>query len=134
MGNPKPSGEGLPEQIAGIDVPFGLDLLSGNHVLYLDMLHKFLGGHRWVAAAVRRALAADEWELAKLAVHNTKGVCGCIGATALQDCAASLERAIATQSYEIDTLLHRFEAMLDEVMNDLESKLPPVQNRVSAAG
>ena len=115
--------ERVPERIAGIDVPSGLELLSGNQALYLDLLRKFLVGHRDAAAAIRRALAANEWEVAKLIAHNIKGVCACIGATVLQDRAATLEWAIETQSFELDTLLHQFETALDEVMSDLESKL-----------
>ncbi len=118
--------EGIPEQIAGIDIPSGLRLLSGNPALYLDMLRRFLNGHRGDAVAIRRALAANEWEIAKLVAHNTKGVCACIGATTLEACAAALEWAIETQSYELDTLLHQFESVLNEVMNDLESKLLPM--------
>ena len=119
----KPLPEKVPEGIAGIDISFGLELLSGNQVLYLDLLRKFLTGHRDAAAAIRRALAANEWEVAKLIAHNTKGVCACIGATALQGCAAALEWAIETQSFELDILLHRFEMELDTIMTDLETKL-----------
>lgn len=126
--------EEVPERIAGIDVPFGLELLSGNQPLYLDMLRKFLAGHRDAAVAIRRALAANEWEIAKLIAHNTKGVCACIGATALQGRAATLEWAIETQSFELDTLLHQFETTLNEVMTDLEAKLLPMQPLQSAAG
>jgi hypothetical protein len=51
-------------------------------------------------------------------------VSGCIGATNVYHCAAALEQAIVAQSYELDTLLHRFEAALSEVMTELETKLP----------
>ncbi|GEM_PF-5328785 len=124
----------FPEQLAGIDLLSGLELLSGNRALYLDLLHKFLDGHRDVSSAVRRALAAGEWDVAKLMVHNTKGVCACIGANVLQESAAALEWAITTQSFELDTLLHQFEATLNEVMSDLASKLPSLHSLQPAEG
>jgi len=114
----------LPEHVAGVDMLFGLELLSGNQSLYLELLRKFLVGHKDTTTAIRRALAADEWDIAKLMVHNTKGVSGCIGAIDVHHCAAALEQAIMTQSFELDTLLHQFEAALSEVMNELETKLP----------
>jgi HPt (histidine-containing phosphotransfer) domain-containing protein len=118
----------FPEHLAGVDIPLGLALLSGNQALYLSLLHKFVAGHRDAAAAIRRALSADEWAIAGMIAHGTKGVSACIGATTLQECSAALERAIATQSYEMDSLLHRFEAALSEVVNGLQGKLPSAQD------
>jgi len=117
----------LPEHIAGLDVPLGLELCCGNRLLYLDLLGKFVEGHKDAAMAIRRALAAGEWEVAELIAHNIKGVSGCIGATNLQVAAAALEQAIAKQNFELDTLLHRFDEAIAEVMSDLEAKLPPEQ-------
>jgi HPt (histidine-containing phosphotransfer) domain-containing protein len=105
----------------------GLELLSGNQPLYLSLLRKFMAGHKDTTAAIRRALAADDWEIAKLIAHNTKGVSSCIGATGLQHCAAELEEAIRAQSFDLDALLHRFDEALSEVMAALEESLPPEQ-------
>lgn len=117
----------LPETIAGVDMALGLDLLSGNQPLYLSLLRKFLAGHKDTTAAIRRSLAADDWEVAKLIAHNTKGVSSCIGATGLQQCAAELEEAIRAQSFDLDALLHQFDEALGEVMAALEKTLPPEQ-------
>jgi two-component system, sensor histidine kinase and response regulator len=117
----------LPEAIAGVDMVLGLELLTGNRLLYLSLLRKFLAGHKDTTAAIRRALAADDWEIAKLIAHNTKGVSGCIGATALQQRAAELEGAIRAQSFDLDALLHRFDEALGEVVAALEQALPPEQ-------
>ena len=112
-----------PEPITGLDVPLGLELCCGNRQLYLELLAKFVEGHRDSARAIRRALAAGEWGVAEMVAHNTKGVSGCIGATALQGAAAALEQAIGKQTFELDIVLHRFDKTLNEVMSDLESKL-----------
>jgi len=117
----------LPEHIAGLDVPLGVELCCGNRRLYLDLLGKFLEGHKDAAMAIRRALAAGEWQVAELIAHNIKGVSGCIGATNLQAAAAALEQAITKQNFELDTLLHRFDEAMTEVMSDLEAKLPSVR-------
>lgn len=117
----------LPDAIAGVDMGLGLELLSGNQPLYLSLLRKFMAGHKDTTVAIRRALAADDWEIAKLIAHNTKGVSSCIGATGLQHCAAELEEAIRAQSFDLDALLHRFDEALSEVMAALEESLPPEQ-------
>ena len=124
---------GSPEAVAGLDVPLGLELFCGNRRLYLEMLGKFVEGHRDAAAVIRRALAADEWGVAELVAHNTKGVSGCIGATTLQGAAAALEQAIGKQTFELDILLHRFDEALSEVISDLEAKLPLEQEPRQAA-
>lgn len=118
----------FPEQLAGIDIALGLELLSGKKPLYLTILRKFLEGHRHTVSEIRRALAARDWETAELIAHNTKGVAGCIGATPLQLRAASLEEALRVQNPELEPLLLHFEAALHEVISDLESKLPPEHN------
>ena len=123
----------LPEHIAGLDVSLGLELFCGNRRLYLDMLGKFVEGHRDAARAIRRALAAGEWDVAELVAHSTKGVSGCVGATVLQGAAAALEQAIVKQTFELDTLLHRFDEALTEVMSDLETKLLREQEPLQAA-
>ena len=123
----------IPEHIAGLDVSLGLELFCGNRLLYLDSLGKFLEGHRDAAGAIRRALAAGEWAVAELVAHSTKGVSGCVGATALQGAAAALEQGIVKQTFELDTLLHRFDEALTEVMSDLETKLLQEQEPLRAA-
>lgn len=122
----------FPEQIAGIDLAVGLELLSGKKPLYLQMLRKFLAGHKHASREIRRALAVNDWETAELIAHNTKGVSSYIGATLLQRCAAYLEEAFRMKNPDFAPLLLHFETALQEVMSDLASKLPPEHNSAPA--
>ena len=124
----------FPEQLAGIDLGLGLELLSGKKPLYLAMLRKFLAGHKQTDTAIRRALAANDPEQAERLAHNLKGVAGCLGMTVLQRRAADLETAFRVQRADLEPLLLCFEAALDEVMSDLEMKLPEESAPMPEAG
>ena len=123
FGSAQPNSD-FPQQIDGIDLNLGLELLSGKKLLYLAMLRKFLAGHKQANMAIRSALAEDDRETAELLTHNLKGVAGCLGVTVLQKCAADLESAIRTQASDLEPRLLCFEAALGEVMDDLALKLP----------
>ncbi|MEI7636927.1 MAG: PAS domain S-box protein [Syntrophus sp. (in: bacteria)] len=122
----------LPGDIAGIDMTIGLRRVVANKQLYLSLLRKFLAGHKDAALDIRRALDANDWETAGRLAHNAKGVSGTVGATRLQNCAADLEQAIRKRKSKdtVDSLLLPFELCLNELMTELEFKLPPTGREV----
>ena len=122
----------LPGDIAGIDMTIGLRRVVANKQLYLSLLRKFLAGHKDAALNIRRALDANDWETAGRLAHNAKGVSGTVGATRLQNCAADLEQAIRKRNSRdtVDSLLLPFEMCLNELMTELEFKLPPAGSEV----
>jgi two-component system sensor histidine kinase/response regulator len=115
----------LPEGIPGLDTTLGLSRMMGKKSLYLAMLRRYLAGQRPVATQMRQALAAADWATAERLAHTTKGVSGTIGATAVQDRAASLEAAIRDRrsASEIDDLTDALEAPLGELLDALACRL-----------
>ena len=96
----------LPD-IPGLDTKLGLKRVMGKKTFYMDMLKKYIENQGQAPAQIRRSLDADDYEAAERQAHTAKGVSGNIGATALQEMAAALEKAIKEKSSrkEIETLL-----------------------------
>lgn len=117
----------LPETIAGVDMSLGLHRVLGRKGRYLSLLRKFHGGYRGIAAEIRTALDAGDWDAADRAAHTIKAVAGNIGAKELQARAADLERAIHARIWRenVDAALALFEISLAELLSELEVKLPP---------
>jgi two-component system, sensor histidine kinase and response regulator len=125
---PAASGQGeLPEGIRGLDTPLGLSRMLGKKSLYLVMLRRYLAGQRPVAIEMRQALAAGDRPTAERIAHTTKAVSGNIGATLVQDRAATLETAIRQNrsTCEIEQLLDELEAPLGELLDALACRLSP---------
>src|SRR6185369_5650514 len=119
----------LPEGIEGLDTTLGLGRMMGKKSLYLAMLRRYLAGQRSVALEMRQALAAGDRSTAERLAHTTKAVSGTIGATRVQDLAATLEAAIRGNRGEsvIEQLLDEFEAPLDKLLDALACWLPAEQ-------
>ena len=113
VGSISDSGESAPcdlPPIAGIDLQNGISRVAGNQKLYRSLLIKFMNGQAEVPVLIAEALNAGDCALAERLAHTTRGVAGNIGARALQDCAAELERAIkdAADAERTAALLSRF--------------------------
>jgi two-component system sensor histidine kinase/response regulator len=110
----------LPDNLPGIDMALALKRLGGDAALLQKILPTFLHDHRDDALTIRRALQADDMELAKRITHTLKGVAGSIGATALQSAAAALDTALAQGATETCAgLLGTLENALALVSNGL---------------
>jgi len=84
----------LPQGIAGLDTALGLSRMMGKKKLYLAMLQRYVAGQEHLGREVRQALAAGDVASAERLAHTTKGVSATIGASAVANCACSLELAI----------------------------------------
>lgn len=117
----------LPQEIEGIDLEDGLRRVRGKKRLYLSLLRKFLAGHRNEADEIRGALAADDWETARRRAHTVKGVSANLGALRLHAGAVALEQALGERRARemVDAALFVFDAALQELVGELEKKLPP---------
>jgi HPt (histidine-containing phosphotransfer) domain-containing protein len=95
------------------------------------MLRRYLACQRPVAIEMRQALAAGDRATAERLAHTTKAVSGNIGATLVQDRAATLEAAIRgdRSASEIQQLLDELEAPLGELLHALACRLPPEEKR-----
>ncbi|MBF0157676.1 MAG: response regulator, partial [Magnetococcales bacterium] len=83
----------LPD-IPGLDAEAGLGRMSGNLAGYLRLLAKFRVNQGSAVEALKAALEADDRATAERLVHTLKGVSQTIGASALGEKAAILEKSI----------------------------------------
>ena len=113
--------------IEGLNTSEGLRRVLGKKSLYLSMLRKFAAGQKNFIGQMNQALEVEDKTLAERLAHTLKGVAGNIGAEPIQKAAAELETAVkANQSrLEIDLLLTKVENLLENLIQQLETKLPP---------
>ena len=115
----------LPQGIPGLDTKLGLSRMMGKKSLYLAMLRRYLAGQRGVVTEMRQALAAGDRITAERVAHTTKAVSGSIGATLVQDCAATLEAEIRgnRSASEVERLLDELETPLGKLLDALARHL-----------
>ncbi|MFZ9363383.1 MAG: response regulator [Arenimonas sp.] len=101
-------------RIDGLDTATGLRLMGGEPKLYMGMLRKFASNKADVAARIRDAMLAGDPGTAERLAHTLKGLCGSIGAVALQQQAALVETAIHTG---------KDSGMLKNAIDDLEGDI-----------
>ncbi|MBP8773234.1 MAG: Hpt domain-containing protein, partial [Aeromonadaceae bacterium] len=108
--------------LEGLDTELGLRRVMGNEQLYRNLLRKFARSQQDAVTQIRHALQAKDHLLAERLAHTLKGVAGNIGASALQEQAATLERAIREQ---VDTrqLLDELEPALARLCHQLAEAL-----------
>ncbi|MBF0627128.1 MAG: PAS domain S-box protein [Magnetococcales bacterium] len=80
--------------LPGIERDGAVARLGGNRGLYINLLFRFLEGHRASDQEVRQALEAGDPALAIRLLHTLKGVAGSIGATALQALSLTMEQEL----------------------------------------
>jgi signal transduction histidine kinase/DNA-binding response OmpR family regulator/HPt (histidine-containing phosphotransfer) domain-containing protein len=86
--------EGLPEQIAGMDVQSGLKRVVGNRKLFLTLLKKYVTGQADAIDRIRAALQSGDAATAERDAHTLKGVSGNIGAASVEEIAMRIETSI----------------------------------------
>ena len=84
----------LPD-VPGLNAAEGLSRVAGNKKLYRKLLRQFSSTKADTAQRIASALAANDRALAERLAHTVRGVAGNIGAPAVQNAAAQLEKAIA---------------------------------------
>ena len=103
---------------AGLDTAAGLARVAGNSRRYRQMLgefHHFCGD---LAGSLRHALDTHQAATALALVHNLKGLAGNLGATALQDAARQLEKALQeTDAATRDAAIEQFEIQLGQTLD-----------------
>jgi PAS domain S-box-containing protein len=118
---PAPATHGVPE-VEGLDSKDGLARVAGNRSLYLKLLRQFVEQQGPAPRQISEALAAGDRKLAERLAHTAKGVAGSLGARAVQQLAAEVEKAIASGSTTPD--LTRFEEALGGFVARLRAALP----------
>jgi CheY-like chemotaxis protein len=102
----------------------GLARMAGNKKLYWKLLSQFVATEADAAGRIGAALKDNDRALAERLAHTVKGVAGNLGAAAVQNAAANLERAIARSSPADD--IESLRASLDKCITELIAELQPV--------
>ncbi|MBK7003535.1 MAG: response regulator [Rhodoferax sp.] len=87
--------------IEGLDLELAVRRLGGNVVLARKLVQRFAQTQRQTAQAMRAAVCAADWKTLADLAHNTKGLAGNIGASALHQLCHAVESA-ARQGEEGD--------------------------------
>lgn len=112
--------------IPGLDFKLGLKRVLGKKKLYINLLKKYISGQKNVFVEMKDMLSKGDWHSAERLAHTLKGVSGTIGAVAIQDKAAILEKALKEHtSFDLlNSLIRETSVMLDEIITHLENSLP----------
>ncbi len=86
--------ESLPENLPGIDLPWGLKRVGGNKKLFFKLLDDFNRNHSACCQQLRQMLADNNINDAQRLVHTIHGVAGNIGARNLQKTAQLIEASM----------------------------------------
>ena len=112
--------------LEGLNVQDGLGRVAGNRKLYLKLLRQFVDQQGLAPAEIAEALARQDISVAERLAHTVKGVAGSLGMGAVQQVAATLEKAIAakTDSAALAPLVGNFSTVLDDLVKRLDAALP----------
>jgi two-component system sensor histidine kinase/response regulator len=115
--------------LEGLNVQDGLGRVAGNRKLYLKLLRQFVDQQGLAPAQINEALARQDILLAERLAHTVKGVAGSLGMGAVQQVAATLEKAIAakTDSAALAPLIGNFSKVLDDLVERLDAALPQTE-------
>ena len=130
----------LPD-VPGLNTAEGLMRVAGNKKLYRKLLRQFSNTEADAAQRIAAALAENDRALAERLAHTVKGVAGNIGASAVQNAAANLEKAItgSAPAAEIEVWRASLEECLAHLIHGLKTALEgadgePAPGRRSGAG
>jgi len=108
--------------LSGINPEIGIKRLGNNQEIYLKILQQFRDNHQNSATEIKTALESQEIETATRIAHSIKSISGSIGALALSQTAANLEKILRTGVLEqVNLELAKFETNLKEVMEAIAS-------------
>lgn len=109
----------IPE-LDGVDTAIGLAHSMQRPELYLRLLGNFGREFAHSSTAIRAALAASDWTLARRLAHSLKSGAATLGAMALSGLARQAEEAFANQQPIDDSQLKQLEQQLDALCAQLQ--------------
>jgi len=131
-----PAGDGLQclAGIEGFDPAAGLALAGGDAAAFEQLLRAFVAQHADGLPGLDALLAGGQRQQARRFAHSLKGAAAAIGATGLQEMAASLERAVQADgpgerlrlaAFDLEYELVHFAAALQERLPAYGPVAPP---------
>jgi polar amino acid transport system substrate-binding protein len=128
----------LPTNLSGIDLHWGIERVGGNRQLYLNLLTEFVTNHSQDLAKLEANLQQSDVDSARRTLHTLEGVCGNIGAHALQQAAKELHRNLtkisASPTTDIPAAFSQtFEQLFNEIRGFLADLASPLDATASDA-
>ena len=122
--------------VPGLNAADGLSRVAGNRTLYRKLLRRFSSTQADAARDIASALAENDRALAGRLAHTVRGVAGNIGAPAVQNAAAHLEKAIAdaAPAAEIEVSRASLEECLTQLIQGLDAALEGADGEPAPAG
>jgi signal transduction histidine kinase/DNA-binding NarL/FixJ family response regulator/HPt (histidine-containing phosphotransfer) domain-containing protein len=130
---PAPGATSPPPATGMVDVASALARMSGLQPLYQRAAHEFANSLPGTLSDTRAAVAAGDWDRARLLLHTLKGTAGLVGIGELANAARSAELlcqqphqpgTIALQLDQLDDMARRALAALQMVLATLEAAAP----------
>ncbi len=109
----------LPE-IDGLNVISGVRRAADKAAFYLKLLRQFTTDYADAERQLARMIEAAQWQEAQRYAHTFKGLAGTLGATALEEHAALLEKALAKKQADCAELLAAMNVQLKPLMLALQ--------------
>jgi two-component system, sensor histidine kinase and response regulator len=100
--------------VAGFSLARGLSSVGGNINVLVRILRTFLGSYRIGAPGLLQAAAKGDHAAVVTSCHSLRGACASLGATAVEDLAAALERSAA--GLDPEALLHSAQVLHNELI------------------
>jgi PAS domain S-box-containing protein len=108
------------EPLPGINIQVGLERLTGDALLYRNLLKKFAVNQADTANKIQQALISKDVETAQRLVHTLKGVSGNISATFVFESATRLDNVLKNKDIQTAmAILPDFSARLSEVIQGI---------------
>jgi two-component system, sensor histidine kinase and response regulator len=117
-------------KIEGLDVKAGMKRVLNKRSSYENLLRRFAAGESETISEIRAHLAAGDRESAVRTAHTLKGLAGTIGASLLQQRAASIESALKSNKTlnDINPELLDLSQELNRLIMAIQSALPVVES------
>ena len=107
-------------RIPGVDVEKALRRVGGSIKLYRTLLSRFCETQVDAAHRIKEAVGRAEIDTARRDAHTLTGLAGSVGATALADCARTIENLLKTkETAGLDQALASLESSLSEFVTSL---------------
>ncbi|MCC8194972.1 MAG: Hpt domain-containing protein [Deltaproteobacteria bacterium] len=109
--------------IPGLNVPLALRQLGNNVKLYDKLLDRFQQSYASAPQEIAQSVDAGDNETAERSAHTIKGLAGSLGAAALQEASARLEKVCREQirGPEYEDALRAFAKELDAVIGGIRA-------------
>ena len=134
-GRPAAVDAALPIDIDGVDLKSALARMGENRALLAELLVEFASTNMELGEEAVAAAAGGDLDRVRFLAHGIRSTAGTIGAEALSDAAASVEREIVDGGDGLPELLKLFTAELERVVKailaaDIEKPSDPVQQEI----